>query len=379
MALPITRTRVPLLSELCVESYLSSGRDHALTREQRRLLDELVLQYMWSNLKESVPKSTLGLQTIMSEIEESYASKNSASALESKVSHFYRKLAEVLASDFEEAGVILKNRVPCSSAEYAKLQKTLRKKWSDETLSILWTGLGRGGLRTLFERQNAFRRRVIPESPQEIRKWLKRSKNIPFLNQVEGISLNQLKIRACPAAVNRFQFLITLNLSRNNMRNFSCDLRPCQHLKELFLSHNEIHAFSPKLPKKLQCIDLSMNRLNSFSVNLKASSELKLLDISFNQIANFSSDLKDCKKLEKLNLSFNQINQFPFNLLHEKTRVQLSRNPLLQPITPQGFTRTKPHIVVEPPQPTPYIAGPVSFIRNPAQLMPPTSHLEPGE
>ena len=334
---------VPSLSGLCAGTVLFNQLDHELHPSDRSMIDENMLSLMWNDLNAKVPEGALGLQTILADIESAYDPADADDSTEPKFAGFFRKLTEAFSSELIEAGFPHSDRIPCSWADYERIQKTLQRKWSDKTLLILWGNVG-SNFSEKLSKAGAFKKSQIPEKPRQIRAWLSKSKNKVYLDGITQIDLTQLGVRVCPTAINYFKNLQVLNLRFNELRSFSCDLRPCMDLKRLCLSNNKIQKFAPDLSccSELERLELSTNRLTHFSVNLEACIKLKWVDCSFNRIIEFSSSLKNLKRLETINLTFNKLPAFSDSLLPEKRpkRILLSRNPMHGPRTPPGFRRT---------------------------------------
>ena len=129
------------------------------------------------------------------------------------------------------------------------------------------------------------------------------------------------KLSALPPRFHSFQFLRTLNLSKNSLSSTSLD-SICQitTLIELYLAYNNIEG--PLTPK------------------LTALRELQILDLEGNKISSLPHDVSQLSRMRILLIGDNHIETVPwkaFEILRDLYQLDLSSNKLADDLVPTGF------------------------------------------
>ena len=108
-------------------------------------------------------------------------------------------------------------------------------------------------------------------------------------NCIKNLQLNSTSLFALPNGIEKFQSLITLDFSNNQLVQLSDEITCLTKLKNLYLKNNSLDDFS--LPKELgqlkqlEVINISGNCLKQFPYQLFEMLNLKEIYLGSNQIS----------------------------------------------------------------------------------------------
>ncbi|MEM8628813.1 MAG: leucine-rich repeat domain-containing protein, partial [Chlamydiota bacterium] len=151
---------------------------------------------------------------------------------------------------------------------------------------------------------------------------------ISSLPVLSYLRLNGTGIRDLGDVLKPLQFLKTLDLRNNLLRDISSPFHPRAELSRCDFSHNQIKRICFGGADQIQDLDLSHNLLGDLGDTLKPLQFLKILDLSNNLLRDISSPFHPMAGLSRCNFSHNQIEKIRFGGADQIQDLDLSHNLL---------------------------------------------------
>jgi Leucine-rich repeat (LRR) protein len=200
--------------------------------------------------------------------------------------------------------------------------------------------------------------------------------NIPGLNQVGAVLLDNNKLRELPANfLNNCPLLLNLQLQLNQLQQLPANfLNNCPQFRNLDLSHNQLQQlpanFLNNCPQ-LQKLRLHKNQLQQLPGNfLNNAPQLLELSLNENQFQELPARfLNNCLLLQALHLNKNQLQQLPEKFLDNAPQLQkltLNENQLRE--LPANFLNNCPQLQALVLQNNQLRDLPENFLNNCPQL-----------
>jgi len=175
--------------------------------------------------------------------------------------------------------------------------------------------------------------RDLTKLPDEILQTNSDNKN-RIMNKVKSLQLNCNLLMTLPLEIERFQMLLTLEISNNQIVQLPREISTLKNLRYLLAKNNCLDDLS--LPKELEdlkqleIINLGGNRLKQFPYQLFQLFNLKEIYLGSNQISLLPDLFQTLNKVEVLYLGGNQITNAPdsIGLMQNLIVLNLSGNHL---------------------------------------------------
>jgi Leucine-rich repeat (LRR) protein len=145
------------------------------------------------------------------------------------------------------------------------------------------------------------------------------------LDYLESLNLRRNSVKELPDSISRLKNLRSLNLSFNGLLTLPQSLSSITSLRSLDLSVNDLDRIPDWLVRlrNLTHLDLSYNRLEWLPESLFALPNLISLDLSSNKLSSLPSEIRRLQHLEVLNLSGNRLTEIPDGLYELKNLKRL--------------------------------------------------------
>jgi len=142
------------------------------------------------------------------------------------------------------------------------------------------------------------------------------------------LNLSHNQLTRISKRIGLLKALIHLDLSYNQIRKLPIELKELRELRELYVGHNFIKEFPISLYKlhQLKCLSVSHNKIEEIGIGGDLSliaeektwefgiglmKNIETFDASDNNIADFPKHLEFCEKLTQINLSKNNLEAIP--------------------------------------------------------------------
>lgn len=131
------------------------------------------------------------------------------------------------------------------------------------------------------------------------------SKDFSSFSQLISLDISKCNISEIPSNLNTLPNFINLNVSKNNITNYS-NLSSITNLEELKISGNQLTEIPSVIGNltKLKTLDVSNNSLTQFAT-LSNLTQLEWLSLENNALQNVPSEIQNLQKLIHLNLGRN--------------------------------------------------------------------------
>ena len=134
-------------------------------------------------------------------------------------------------------------------------------------------------------------------------------------------------------------FLITLDISFNEIKIIPDEIKNLKNLENLFAQNNKIEFISPEISnlKNLEVLNLSCNNIKSLPFEFCELKKLKSINLGENKLKYFPIILGEIKTIEYLNLCFNK------NLIKwsdKSTKFILKKMRIINSIKDFGFLKS---------------------------------------
>ena len=300
-----------------------NNKIHGFYQAEDRNFLNFIAKIAWDRLKHSqlLMQSAFEIensliQNLNDKGQSSYTAIERETLLQENVDALFKNLAKEFDIREEE-------RIPADASSYEFLQRAQE----DESLQTIW----KYALRDHFKFNGK-----QPETLVEIKNWLADSKNSDQLNNIDGLELSDISLKAIPPEITKFFQLQGLLLDNNELKRLPEILGNLSNLEVISAKHNKIRSLPESLGNlaqlthlsffdnkirilpeiignlsKLQEFYIDKNELKSLPETIGNLSQLKELSVDKNELRSLPESIGNLSNLKILSLNYNQLKSLP--------------------------------------------------------------------